>query len=397
MSRPLDGVRVLDFSHVLAGPFTTSLFGDLGADVIKVERPPHGDTTRQNGPPFHKGQSAFYQCVNRNKKSIALDLKSKKGIEIALNLASKCDVVVENFRPGVMDKLGMGYKTVKEVNKDIIYASMTAFGDVGPYKDLPGFELVLQAMTGIIDLHSGKDGTPRKIQPQMVDLGTGAIMSTGIIAALYHKEKTGQGQWVKGSLLHSTVTMLTNFMSKYFMDGSIPPKGLNTRSSHLTPSQAYKASDGYFVVVAPGNLWPRFCGALGKDDWSDHPEYSSDSWRLEHQRELEEEVQKITETSSVEFWVNRFREHDVPVSTVNSIKSLNNDPQCEALGLFKTVEHPVVGSSVHVAPPWQFNKTPCDAITPAPTLGEDTDKILEQYGSYSKAEIEILKNEEIIF
>jgi glutaryl-CoA transferase len=397
MNRPLDGIQILDFSHILAGPFSTSLLGDLGADVIKIEKPPGGDTTRQNGPPFKNGQSAFYQCVNRNKKSLVLDLKTKEGIEIALKLASKSDVIVENFRPGVMEKLGLGYEAIKKVNKSVIYSSMTAFGDIGPSKDLPGFELILQAMTGIINLHSSTDGTPRKIQPQMVDLGTGALMSTGIIAALYHREKTGQGQWVKGNLLHSTVIMLTNFMSKYFMDGSVPEKGLDTRSSHLTPSQAYKALDGYFVVVAPGSVWPRFCAAVGRNNWIEHPQYSNDAWRLEHQRDLEEEIQEITGKENVEFWINRFSKHDVPVSPINKIEDFVTHPQCEALGLFKKIKHPVIGTSIQIKPPWTFTKTPCDDMTPPPILGENSDDVLEKYGAYNKKEIYNFKKDKIVF
>ncbi len=395
--RALEGIRVLDFSHVLSGPVAGSMLGDLGADVIKVENIKGGDSTRQMGPPFQRDQTAFFQSVNRNKKSIAVSLKEPQGVEAILKLAAKADVLIENFRPGVMDRLGLGYEKVASLNPRIIYASMTAFGDTGPYKQNPGYELIVQALTGMVDLQSGVDGTPRKVQPQVVDLGTGFVMAIGILAALFHRERTGEGQQVKGSLLHSAAAILCNFYSKYAMDGTLPPRGLDTRSDFIAPSQAYKTADGYFITVSPGRQWASFCKAVGKPEWVTHPEFSDSAWRKTNVLRLEQEVQEITAKEPTAFWLRRFKECDVPIAKVNTLAEfMNEDPQSKALGLFKTVEHPALGTiGGQVSPPWEFSKTPCTVLAPPPMLGEHTDAILKEAG-YTGQEIAEMREKKIV-
>jgi crotonobetainyl-CoA:carnitine CoA-transferase CaiB-like acyl-CoA transferase len=239
---PLKDIRVLDFTHVLSGPFGTSLLGDLGADVIKVE-PLGGDGVRKMGPPFQGGESAYFFSVNRNKRGICVDLKTKEGVEIIRRLIPSFDVIVENFRPDVMERLGLGYEDVKKLNPDIIYSSMTAFGREGPYRNKPGFELIIQALTGLVDVTTPPGGLPAKIQIQVVDLCTGMFLAYATLAALYHKQSTGEGQRVDTSLLESTIAMMANLAGIYFMSGEVPT-GLQSRNPQAFPSQAFKTADG---------------------------------------------------------------------------------------------------------------------------------------------------------
>ena len=395
--RPLEGIRVVDFTHVLSGPVAGSMLADLGAEVIKVEKVSGGDSTRQMGPPFQQDQTAFFQSVNRGKRGLAVSLKDPRGLAAVKKLIESADVLLENFRPGVMKKLGLGYENVKAMNPAIIYASMTAYGYEGPYKDYPGYELIVQALTGMVDLQSGADGTPRKAQPQLVDLGTGVIMSVGVLAALFHRQCTGQGQWVKGNLLHSAAMLMCNFYSKYGIDGSMPPRGLDTRSDFITPSQAYKTADGYFVTVTPGRQWARFCTALNRPEWADDPDYSNAAWRKNNVNRLEEEIQAITTKQTTGYWLIRFKECDVPIARVNTLgEFMDQDPQAKALGIFREVSHPELGLVRGlVSPPWEFSETPCDTITPPPMLGEHSNEILQGLG-YPPEEILALREAKVI-
>ncbi|MBU2643881.1 CoA transferase, partial [bacterium] len=244
---PLKGIKIIDCTHILSGAFASTLLGDLGAEVIKVERLGTGDPVRLSGPPFQNGEGAYFISVNRNKKSICVDLKKPAGIAIIHKLVSRSDVFMENFRPGVMDRLGLGYDALTEINPDLVYASLTAFGRNGPFKDKPGFELIIQSLTGLVDVTTPPGGEPAKIQVQLVDLCAGMILAYSTLAALYHKLGTGEGQRVETSLLESSVAMLANLAGIYFMTGKVPT-GLGTRNPQAMPSQAFKTRDGYVSV-----------------------------------------------------------------------------------------------------------------------------------------------------
>lgn len=244
----LEGIRILDFTQVLSGPFTTMLLGDLGAEVIKVEMPGIGDSLRASGPPFQKGESAYFFCCNRNKKSISVDLKKKEGVELIRRLIKDFDVLVENFRPGVMDRLGLGYEEMKKIKPDLIYGSLSAFGDKGPYRDKPGFELIVQGISGLVSVTTEPGCKPAKIQPQIVDLSSGLFLAFAILGALYHKQRTGEGQKVGTSLLESAVAMMANLVGIYFMGAKIPV-GMRTRNPQIMPSEAFETRDSYINIV----------------------------------------------------------------------------------------------------------------------------------------------------
>jgi len=264
---PLKGIKVLDFTHVLSGPYGTMLLGDLGADIIKIEKKGSGDSLR-NTPPLKNGQSAYFFCSNRNKRCLELDLKKEGAKELIYRLVKECDVFAENFRPGVMDRLGFGYEKIKAIKPNIIYASLSAFGDMGPYRDKPGFELIIQSLVGLVSVSSDSDGHPAKVQPQVVDICGGMFMAVAILAALYHRQNTGQGQKVKTSLMEGLFALMTNFVYMHLMGAKIP-SGLRTRNPMMFPSQSFKTKDSYISTVVVVAHWERFCRALDRPERRD--------------------------------------------------------------------------------------------------------------------------------
>lgn len=394
---PLEGIKVLDFTQVLSGPFGTMLLGDLGAEIIKVEPPITGDSTRGSGPPFQQGESAYFFCVNRNKKSICVDLKKKEGVEVIRRIVARgCDVVAESFRPGVMDRLGLGYKEMKKIKGDLIYSSLSAFGNKGPYRDRPGFELIVQGLTGLVSITTEPGGEPAKIQPQIVDLGSGMFQAFSILAALYHKQRTGQGQRVETSLLESTIAIMANLVGIYFMTGEVP-MGLGTRNPQLMPSQAFKTRDSYMLTVIGGvQLWARFCKALGKPEWITDENLSKNLYRVEHRYEVEKMIEEVTTTKTTEEWIEIFEEHQVPVGPINTIEEMFEDPQVKSLDMVVTINHSKAGKIKLLSPPWKLSETPGGVKLPPPVLGEHTTQVLKEKG-FSLEEIESLKRKGVIF
>lgn len=372
---PLKDIRVLDFTHVLSGPFGTSLLGDLGADVIKVE-PLGGDGVRKMGPPFQGGESAYFFSVNRNKRGICVDLKTKEGVEIIRRLIPSFDVIVENFRPDVMERLGLGYEDVKKLNPDIIYSSMTAFGREGPYRNKPGFELIIQALTGLVDVTTPPGGLPAKIQIQVVDLCTGMFLAYATLAALYHKQSTGEGQRVDTSLLESTIAMMANLAGIYFMSGEVPT-GLQSRNPQAFPSQAFKTADGYFVMVGH---WDRFSRALGKPEWATDAELSSNAFRVANYAKMTAMVETITKTKTTAEWLTILEEHQVAAGPINTVEEAFVDPGVEATGIVKAVEHPTAGRIQVLDKPWHMSASPGEFRRPAPTVGQHTHEVLSEFG-----------------
>ena len=394
---PLEGIKVLDFTQVLSGPFGTMLLGDLGAEIIKVEPPITGDSTRGSGPPFQQGESAYFFCVNRNKKSICVDLKKKEGLEVIRRIVARdCDVVAESFRPGVMDRLGLGYEEMKKIKGDLIYSSLSAFGNKGPYRDRPGFELIVQGLTGLVSITTEPGGEPAKIQPQIVDLGSGMFQAFSILAALYHKQRTGQGQRVETSLLESTIAIMANLVGIYFMTGEVP-MGLGTRNPQLMPSQAFKTRDSYMLTVIGGvQLWARFCKALGKPEWNTDENLSKNLYRVEHRYEVEKMIEEVTTTKTTEEWIEIFEEHQVPVGPINTIEEMFEDPQVKSLDMVVTINHSKAGKIKLLSPPWKLSETPGGVKLPPPVLGEHTTQVLKEKG-FSLEEIESLKRKGVIF
>lgn len=389
---PLEGIRILDFTHMLSGPYGASMLGDLGAEVIKIE-PPKGDTVRL-GPPYAGGEGAYYLSVNRNKKAICLDLKKPEAVEIIHRLVKDADVVMENFRPGVAERLGIGYEKLKEINPDLIYSSLTAFGRTGPYKDKPGFELIIQALTGLVDVTTPKGGEPQKIQIQIVDLCTGMFLAYGTLAALYQKLDTGEGQRVDTSLLESTVALTTNLIGIYFLNGKVPT-GMGTRNPQGMPSQVFRSKDSSFAMVGAAH-WERFCKAMGKPEWADDPKLSDITYRIDNYDETVALVESVTTTKTTAEWMPIFEAHHVAAAPVNTVEQGMEDPGVLATGIIKTIPHPTAGEIKILDKPWHMSgvsDSPCDA---PPLKGEHNDEILSGAG-YSSDEIKNFMENGIIF
>lgn len=391
---PLKGVKIIDCTHILSGAFASTLLGDLGAEVIKIERIGTGDPVRLSGPPFQNGEGAYFISVNRNKKSICVDLKKPVGIEIVRKLVSQGDVFMENFRPGVMDRLGLGYEALTKINPDLIYSSLTAFGRNGPFKDKPGFELIIQSLTGLVDVTSPPGGQPAKIQVQMVDLCAGIILAYSTLAALYHKLNTGEGQKVETSLLESSLAMLANLAGIYFMTGKVPT-GLGTRNPQAMPSQALKTKDSFVSVVTASNHWERFCNAVEQPDWAKDPDLSSAQYRVEHYEKLESMIEEITVTKTTREWLDIFEIHEIAAAPINTVEQAFDDPAILATKMVKTVDHPTAGPIKMLNKPWHLSKSEGDSELPPPPLGWHTDEVLENAG-FSEEEIHSFRTDGVI-
>jgi len=388
---PLAGIKILDFTHVLSGPFATALLGDLGADIIKVENP-MGDSTRWAVPPDQNSESSYFFCVNRNKRSMILNMKKPESVEIIKRLVKDCDVVMENFRPGVMDRLGIGQDALTEIKPDLIYASMTAFGEKGPYKDLPGYELIVQAMTGLIDITSPKEGPKAKIQVQVVDLCTGMFLGFVTLAALYHKLNTGKGQRVDTSLLESTLAMTANLSAIYFMSGKVP-SGMASRNPQSTPSQVFETKDSHFATVGK---WEKLATALGKPEWITDEKWGNNRYRVEHYDEFSDMVEEVTRTKTTDEWLALIKEQDSPASRINTMEEGLEDPGVKATGMIKTVEHKKAGQIKIMDKPWQMSDSPGGLRYPPPAHGEHSSEILKEFG-YSPEEIQQFKDKEALY
>lgn len=396
MSRngPLHGIRILDFTHVLGGPFATMLLGDMGAEVVKVEPLGRGDSTRLSGPPFQEGESAYFMCVNRNKRSICVNLKKEEGKQLIKRMVKDFDVLVECFRPRVMEKLGLGYEEMKAIRPDLIYASLNAFGSKSPYRDKPGFEFIIQSLTGLVDVTTEPGRKPSKIQIQIVDLCAGMFLAMTVMGAIYHRKVSGQGQRVEVSLLEATVAMMANLAGIYFMTGKVPI-GQGTRNPQVMPSQGFQTKDSYIAVVTQPQHWEKFCKAMGKPEWIDDPNLSNAAYRVEHYDEVEALFEKVTTTRTTKEWLERFAEHEIAAGPINKVEEFFEEPIAEALGLVTQIDHPKAGKIKLLRQPWTMDGTPGGIRIPPPVLGQHTAQVLGEAG-LSPAEIESLESQGVI-
>ncbi|MGH7875717.1 MAG: CaiB/BaiF CoA transferase family protein [Candidatus Binatia bacterium] len=393
---PLDGVRVLDLTRVVAGPYCSMFLGDLGADVVKVEQPEAGDDTRGWGPPFSGGESAYYLCINRNKRSLTLDLKSKRAVELLRQLVKAADVVIENFRPGTMERLGLGEADLRRLNPRLIYASLTGFGADGPMSDWPGYDLIVQAWGGLMSITGTPDGEPVKVGVAIIDLVAGLMLGKSITAALYAREKIGVGQRIDTSLLEAEVAALINVGSNYLVGGKIPSRWGNAHPN-IVPYQNFKTADGYLVIgVASEVIWKRFCQAIGRDDLTGDARFADNSKRVENRAELIELLSEIFLQRDNAAWFDLLTGAEVPCSPVQTIDQVFKAPQVLHREMLIQIDHPTAGKVPMAGIPVKFSVTPASVRLPPPLLGEHNGAILKSWLGMSDEAVDELKHEKII-
>ncbi len=393
---PLDGVRVLDLTRVVAGPYCSMFLGDLGADVVKVEQPGSGDDTRGWGPPFTGGESAYYLCINRNKQSVTLDLKSPRGVELLRELAKAADVLIENFRPGTMERLGLGEKELRALNPRLIYASLTGFGADGPMSDWPGYDLIVQAWGGLMSITGTPDGEPVKVGVAIIDLVAGLMLGKAITAALFAREKIGVGQRIDTSLLEAEVASLINAGSNYLVGGKIPTRWGNAHPN-IVPYQNFKTADGYLVIgVASEVIWKRFCAAVGREALAEDPRFQNNSQRVEHRAELIALLSEMFIQRDNETWFKLLTGAEVPCAPVQSIEQVFQAPQVLHRDMLLEVDHPTAGKVRMAGIPVKFSETPGSVRRPPPLLGEHNEAVLKDWLGMSATKIDELKRDKII-
>ncbi len=393
---PLDGVRVLDLTRVVAGPYCSMFLGDLGAEVVKVEQPGSGDDTRGWGPPFAGGESTYFLCINRNKKSLTLDLKSKRAVQVLRELTKAADVIIENFRPGTMERLGLGEKALRELNPRLIYASLTGFGADGPMSGWPGYDLIVQAWGGLMSITGTPEGEPVKVGVAIIDLVAGLMLGKAITAALFAREKIGVGQRIDTSLLEAEVASLINVGSNYLVGGNIPTRWGNAHPN-IVPYQNLKTSNGYLVIgVASEVIWKRFCQAIGRPDLSDDPRFASNSKRVENRAELIGLLSELFLRRDNDAWFELLTEAEVPCAPVQSIDQVFQARQVLQRDMLMEVEHPTAGKVRMAGIPVKFSVTPGSVRIPPPLLGEHNVDVLKSWLGMSADAIDELKREKVI-
>ena len=375
--QPLTGIRVLDLSRVLAGPYCTMVLGDLGADVIKVESP-EGDETRGWGPPFAAGESAYYLCVNRNKRSIVVDFKTDKGRRIIHEVLKRSDVLVENFRPGTLARYSLDFESASGINPNLIYCSITGFGQTGPLRDKPGYDFIIQAMGGLMSFTGEPDGEPMKVGVAVADLFAGQNAVIAILAALRARQQTGKGQHLDLSLFDSQVGMLANVASNYLMSGNLPKRYGNAHAN-IVPYQSFQASDSW-VVVAVGNdrQFEKLCEVIGQSELVSDERFHLNSGRVKNREELISILKLIFLTRTAGEWLSVLENAGIPCGPINTLDKVFSTPQVEAREMLVHMEHAEIGDLRLVGSPLKFSDTSVDYRIPPPRLGEHTEEVLKE-------------------
>ena len=396
MSLPLEGVRVLDLTSVMAGPYCTMVLGDMGAEVIKVENFPEGDASRRFDPKVN-GESYCFAVLNRNKKSIGLNMKDPRGKDAFMKLAAKADIITENFRPGVVKKLGIDYDSVAKVNPGVIYASMSGFGQTGPYGHKGGFDIVAQGMSGIMMMTGYPGGRPAKVGIAMNDIASGVTALTGILGAYIGRLRTGKGQYLETSLLEAGLAWTFWEFGAYFGGGE-RPTATGTRHRRSTPYQAYKTQDGYVTVGGNNNkLWTAFCTSVcGKPEWLTDPRFNPLSQRLKNVDELEREIEGVFADHPTAHWVEKLDAAGVPGGPVYTYEQTLADPHIKARNMVVEMDHPKIGRMKAMGIPVKSTGELLAIRKAAPWLGQHTDEVLQQLG-YGEHDIQALYEDGVLY
>jgi len=397
MAGPLEGINVLSFCTALSGPFCTMILGDMGAVIIKIESIGEGDQTRYSSHKIN-GVGTYFLSVNRGKKSITLNLKDERAKKIVFNLIKTVDVLTENFRPGVMNRLGFDYEAVRKINPKIVYASISGFGQTGPYAHKPAYDMIAQGMGGVVSITGPeKPGSPHvRVGYSIGDMAAGLFAATGILAALIERGKSGEGQWVDVSMLDSQVALCENAIARYLGTGEIS-RPLGSRHPLSTPFQVYETLDKPIIVVANSEkLWCNFCKAAGKEEWITDERYKTKGLRLKNYQQFNPKMTALMRTRTYKEWVDLFEAHEVMYAPVNNIEEVVKDPQVNARQMIVEVENPKVGKHKIVGTPLKFSRTPCKIDKGAPELGADTDDILSSRLGLGEEEIRQLRESKTI-
>jgi crotonobetainyl-CoA:carnitine CoA-transferase CaiB-like acyl-CoA transferase len=375
----LAGLRVLDLSRVIAGPYCATLLADLGADVVKLERPGRGDDLRhwRGG----EGMSPVFAAVNRNKRGVAADLQHPEGARLAFELARRADVVIENFLPGVADRLGLGYRAVSAANPVLVYASVTGFGQTGPHAQRPGYNTIAQGMSGLMALTGMPGHPPTKVGGSVADLAAAFLAFGGVSAALVHRFRTGQGQYLDVNLLASTLALLPDPVAHFFASGSVRPERAGNRNPNLAPAEAFQTKDGYLnVVIMNPDQWGRFCEALDDPGLAADPRFATNEARLAHREEFRARVERALATASTAAWVTRLEKAAIACGPIYELDEVFADPQIQHLGLVTEVDQPGLGPIRMLGFPYRLSAGPVGVRRPAPRLGEHTAEVLAELG-----------------
>ena len=395
MTLPLEGLRVLDLTRALAGPFCAQMLGDMGADVLKVEQPGVGDNARGWGPPFQGGESSYFLSVNRNKRSLALNLRDARGAEVLRRLVLQSDVLLENFVPGTLDRLGFSYEACRALKPNLIYCSISGFGQVGPERERAAYDQVVQGLGGIMSITGEVGGPPMRVGIAIADIMAGMFAAYAVQVALYHRERTGVGQMIDTSLLDGQLAMMTYQAGRYFATGEAPPSSGNQHPT-IVPYGVYRASDAYFnLAVGTEDLWRRFCMALEIEPLRADARFATNRDRLAHRDQLNALLEPLFAGHTINQIQELMNQASVPCGAVRDLHAVFTDPQVAALGLVETLDHPTAGAIKVVGPPYRLSETPPSVRLPPPLLGQHTDEVLREL-AYDDAAIGALREARVV-
>lgn len=393
--QPLSKMKVLDLTHVLAGPYCTMVLGDMGAEVIKIEQYPDGDAIRTMAP-FQNGLSYGFSMINRNKKGMRLNLKTEKGKEILYRLVEEADVFIENFRPGTAKRMGIDYETLQKYNPNIIYCSLSGYGQTGPLRERGGLDIMAQGFSGVMSMTGEEGGRPVKVGIPIHDIGAGVTALYHILLAYIHKLQTGEGQYIDVSLVDSVLAWTVWEAAAYFGKGEIPmPQG--SRHRRIAPYQGFKTKDGYILLgVVNQKMWRNFCEhVVNRPEWFDDPRFASESDRVDNVKELEKCIEEVLQQQPSQYWLEKLEAVGIPCGPIHFYDETLNHEQIKAREMIVSYEHPVAGAMKMLGFPAKMSKTPAKLRYPAPMLGEHTEEILKGL-NFTQEEIEELKAQSVI-